>query len=156
MCCCSCFLYYSYMVDGFGIYSLFFFIVILLLMHMRRANKCAKTKCEYAMEENHVYSAKDRENQSSQAYEIFILYIHVQIVAESKVLWLFQFCRKKTTKIVGDFRFETWFTSSYNLDAILMSFHYSMNIFGVMNVFNFGLQVQCHGFQLCFSTHKIS
>lgn len=64
-------------------------------MHMRKANKCAKTKCEYAMEENHVYSAKDRENQSSQAYEIFILYIHVQIVAESKVLWLFQFCRKK-------------------------------------------------------------
>lgn len=98
-------------------------------MHMRKANKCAKTKCEYAMEENHVYSAKDRENQSSQAYEIFILYIHVQIVAESKVLWLFQFCRKKT-KIVGDFRFETWFTSSYNLDAILMSFHFTMDIFG--------------------------
>lgn len=72
----------------------------------------------------------EKTNRLKRMRYLYYMYIHVQIVAESKVLWLFQFCRKKKTKIVGDFRFETWFTSSYNLDAILMSFHYSMNIFG--------------------------
>lgn len=80
ICVCAAAVHVSYIILTWSTVSVyihcFFFIVILLLMHMRRANKCAKTKCEYAMEENHVYSAKDRENQSSQAYEIFILYVY--------------------------------------------------------------------------------
>lgn len=37
----------------------------------------------------------EKTNRLKRMRYLYYMYIHVQIVAESKVLWLFQFCRKK-------------------------------------------------------------
>lgn len=41
----------------------------------------------------------EKTNRLKRMRYLYYMYIHVQIVAESKVLWLFQFCRKKKPKL---------------------------------------------------------
>lgn len=155
MCCCSCFLYYSYMVDGFGIYSLFFLLLYCCLCICEEQTNAPKLNVNMRWKRIMCIQRKTEKTNRLKRMR-YLYYIYMCKLWQSLRFYGYSNFAEKKTKIVGDFRFETWFTSSYNLDAILMSFHYSMNIFGVMNVFNFGWQVQCHGFQLCFSTHKIS